>query len=81
VCVVFDTNIYVSALAIPGGNAEDAYLARIIHERFCCNRRYAATTGRLVAQSFNVLFKYDSLPRGSACLFRGASPRFRDDPS
>ena len=24
--VVFDTNIYVSALAIPGGNAEDAYL-------------------------------------------------------
>jgi putative PIN family toxin of toxin-antitoxin system len=27
--VVFDTNIYVSALAIPGGNAEDAYVAAI----------------------------------------------------
>jgi uncharacterized protein len=24
--VVFDTNVYVSAFAIPGGNAEDAYL-------------------------------------------------------
>ena len=27
--VVFDTNIYVSALAIPGGNAEDAYVEAI----------------------------------------------------
>jgi uncharacterized protein len=27
--VVFDTNIYISALAIPGGNAEDAYLAAV----------------------------------------------------
>ena len=27
--VVFDTNIHVSALAIPGGNAEDAYLEAI----------------------------------------------------
>ena len=27
--VVFDTNIYVSALAIPGGNAEEAYLEAI----------------------------------------------------
>ncbi len=27
--VVFDTNIYVSALAIPGGNAEDAYLEAV----------------------------------------------------
>jgi putative PIN family toxin of toxin-antitoxin system len=27
--VVFDTNIYVSALAIPGGNAEIAYLAAV----------------------------------------------------
>lgn len=24
--VVFDTNVYISAFAIPGGNAEDAYL-------------------------------------------------------
>lgn len=27
--VVFDTNIYISALAIPGGNAEDAYLEAV----------------------------------------------------
>jgi putative PIN family toxin of toxin-antitoxin system len=27
--VVFDTNIYVSALVIPGGNAEEAYLEAI----------------------------------------------------
>ena len=27
--VVFDTNIYISALAIPGGNAEDAYLKAV----------------------------------------------------
>jgi len=27
--VVFDTNIYVSAFAIPGGQAEDAYLGAI----------------------------------------------------
>jgi putative PIN family toxin of toxin-antitoxin system len=26
---VFDTNIYISALAIPGGNAEDAYLEAV----------------------------------------------------
>jgi putative PIN family toxin of toxin-antitoxin system len=26
---VFDTNIYVSAFAIPGGNAEDAYLEAV----------------------------------------------------
>jgi len=27
--IVFDTNIYISALAIPGGNAEKAYLHAI----------------------------------------------------
>jgi len=27
--VVFDTNIYISALAIPGGNAEEAYLEAV----------------------------------------------------
>ena len=27
--VVFDINIYISALAIPGGNAEDAYLEAV----------------------------------------------------
>ncbi len=31
--VVFDTNIYVSAFAIPGGQAEEAYLA-VIRGRF-----------------------------------------------
>ena len=27
--VVFDTNLYISALAIPGGHAEDAYLEAV----------------------------------------------------
>jgi uncharacterized protein len=27
--VVFDTNIYISAFVIPGGNAESAYLSAI----------------------------------------------------
>jgi predicted nucleic acid-binding protein len=27
--VVFDTNIYISALAISGGNAEDVYLEAV----------------------------------------------------
>ena len=31
--VVFDTNIYISAFAIPGGKAEEAYL-QAIHGRF-----------------------------------------------
>ena len=31
--VVFDTNIYISAFAIPGGNAEEAYLYAV-HRRF-----------------------------------------------
>ena len=31
--VVFDTNIYISAFAIPGGNAEVAYL-QAVHGRF-----------------------------------------------
>jgi hypothetical protein len=43
-------------------------LARIIHEDFYYNRRYAATTGLmtggLAAQSVNILFKYASLLRG-----------------
>ena len=30
--------------------------ARIIHERFYCNRGYAAATGGLAAQAVNVLF-------------------------
>jgi len=31
--VVFDTNIYISAVAVPGGNAEEAYL-KAIHGEF-----------------------------------------------
>jgi len=31
--VIFDTNIYVSAFAIPGGRAEEAYL-KAVHSRF-----------------------------------------------
>lgn len=31
--VVFDTNIYISAFAIPGGKADEAYL-KAIHGRF-----------------------------------------------
>ena len=41
-------------------------LARIIHEDFYCNRRYAATTsltaGGLAAQSVNILFQVCLLP-------------------
>ena len=57
--------------------------ARIIHEDFYCNRRYAAATslpaGGLAAQSVNILFKYASLPRGSACPSRVASRRLRHE--
>jgi len=60
-------------------------LARIIHERFCCNRGSAATTslsaGGLATQSLDVLFKYASIPRGSARRSRDAAPHFRDEPS
>jgi len=31
--VVFDINIFISAFAIPGGRAEEAYLS-VIHGRF-----------------------------------------------
>lgn len=56
-------------------------LTRIIHERFYCNRGYAAATGGFATQLVNVLFKYVSLPRGSKRLFRLASARFRHEPS
>jgi hypothetical protein len=36
-------------------------LARIIHEGFYYNRRYAVPTGVLATQSVNILFKYASL--------------------
>ena len=60
-------------------------LARIIHEGFYCNRRYAATTsltaGGLVARTLNVLHEYASGPHGSARPSRLASRRFRHEPS
>jgi hypothetical protein len=70
------------------GVADDAslsgqLLARITHEDFYCNRRYAAATGLtaggLAAQSVNILFKYVSLLRGSARPSRVAYQRFRHE--
>ena len=59
-------------------------LARIIHERFYCNCRYAATTsltaGGLAARSINYWGKDASLPHGSTRPFRVASWRFRHEP-
>ena len=59
--------------------------ARIIHEDFYCNRRYAATTsltaGGLAAQSVNILFQV-CLPPSQARLWslpRVASRRFRHE--
>jgi len=49
-------------------------LARIIHEGFYCNRRYAAATsltaGGLAAQSLNILL-------GTGVLLFGACPRVK----
>jgi hypothetical protein len=67
-------------------------LARIIHERFCCNRGFAAATsldaaGTASRQAGSPLsrstyrFKYAFLPRGSARLSRVATAQFRDEPS
>ena len=67
-------------------------LARMIHERFCCNRGFAAATsldavGPASRQAGSPLgrstycFKYASLPRGSARLSRLTTARFRDEPS
>ncbi len=67
-------------------------LARIIHERFYCNRGFVAATsldavGPASRQAGSPLgrstycFKYASLPYGSARLSRVATSRFRDEPS
>ena len=67
-------------------------LTRIIHERFCCNRGFAAATsldavGTASKQAGSPLgwstycFEYASLPRVSARLSRLATARFRDEPS
>ena len=63
----------------------NSFLARIIHERFCCNRRSAATTSLRPAGSplgpLTVLHEYASGPHGSARRSRDAAQRFRDEPS
>ncbi len=60
-------------------------LARIIHERFCCNRGFAAATslsaGGLAARSVDILFKDAFLPHGSTRPSRFETPHFRDEPS
>ena len=59
-------------------------LARIIHESLYCNRRHITSDspdGGLATQSVNMLFKYASLPRGSARPSRVASRRVRHEPS
>jgi len=67
-------------------------LARIIHERFCCNHGFAAVisldavgmVSRQAGSPFGrstYCFKYASLPRGSARLSRLATARFRHEPS
>ena len=67
-------------------------LALIIHEHFCCNRVFAATTsldavspasrqaGSPLGRS-TYCFKYASLPHSSAHLSRLSTTRFRDEPS
>jgi len=67
------------------GEERDHALARIIHERFCCNRGFAAATslsaGGLAARSVDILLKDAFLPYGSARPSRFATPHFRDEPS
>jgi hypothetical protein len=57
----------------------------MIHERFCCNREFAAATrlsaGGLAARSVDILLKDASFPHGSTRPSRGAIPQFRDEPS
>ncbi len=63
----------------------DGLLAPMIHERFCCERGFAAATclsaGGLAARSLDILFKDAFLPHGSAHPSRVATPHFRDEPS
>jgi hypothetical protein len=70
-------------------------LTRIIHERFCCNRGFAAATclprfawrRQACRRTCSPLspstycFKYASVLHGCACPSRHATPRFRDEPS
>ncbi|MGB4896269.1 MAG: hypothetical protein WBO94_17295, partial [Nitrospira sp.] len=67
------------------GRRHARLLARMIHERFCCNRGFAAATslsaGGLAARSVDILFKDAFLPHGSARPSRFVTPQFRDEPS
>ena len=67
------------------GEERDDAPARMIHERFCCNRGFAAATdlsvGGLAARSVDILFKDAFLPHASARPSRCATPHFRDEPS
>jgi len=67
-------NVLRRPILLPGGLRsrtprngihESSGLARIIHERFCCNCGFAAATslsaGGLAARSVNILFKNASL--------------------
>jgi hypothetical protein len=79
-------------MAMPWADDPHASFTRIIHERLCCNRGFAAATrldavetaSRQAGSSLGrstYCFKYASLPRGSARLSRLATARFRDEPS
>jgi len=59
------------------GEERDDALARIIHERFCCNRGFASATlsaGGLAARSVDILLKEALFPHGSARQDTAGSP-------
>ena len=51
-------------------------LARHIHERFCGKRGYAAVTGSLAVQPFDILHEYASELHVSECPSHFVSARF-----
>ena len=48
---------------------------------FCCKRGYAAVTGSLAVQPFDIRREYASELHDSECPSRFASARFRNEPS
>ncbi len=86
---VRDGDVLVIPVVDPGLAAR---LARIIHERFCCNRSFAAATSLHAASAAcrragsplsRSLYcrEYASLPRGSTRPSRNATGRFLNEPS
>ncbi|MDZ4855556.1 MAG: hypothetical protein SGJ26_11985, partial [Nitrospirota bacterium] len=65
--------IWLRLLRLVTKALSDRLLARIIHERFCYKRRYAAATGSLAAHPFDILHEYASGFHGSECPSRFAS--------